>query len=104
MLEWFVNVSTLIAMSCSHGHSQCAAISTLAGDCEDGEVRLVGGTTNEQSLSMDGRLEVCFNNAWGTVCNNSFRLVDAEVACNQLVGFAREGTEWCIWKLFSFWL
>ena len=102
MLEWSVNVSTCIAMSCSHGSSQCAAISTPAGDCGDGEVRLQGGATNEQSLTMDGRLEICFNNAWGTVCNNSFRLVDAEVACNQLVGFAREGTEMVHLKTFSF--
>lgn len=63
----------------------------MAGDCEDGQVRLVQGMVDEENLTMDGRLEICFNNAWGTVCNNFFRLTDAQVACNQLIGFDREG-------------
>ena len=46
---------------------------------------------NNQTQTMDGRLEICINNAWGTVCNNSFRAVDAQVACDQLVGFERAG-------------
>ena len=46
---------------------------------------------NNESQTMDGRLEICINNAWGTVCNNSFRGVDTQVACDQLVGFEREG-------------
>ena len=49
------------------------------------------GVANNQSQSMDGRLEICINNAWGTVCNNSFRGIDAQVACDQLAGFDREG-------------
>ena len=68
-----------------------SAISTVAGDCEDGQVRLRDGDMDEQNLLMDGRLEICVNNAWGTVCNNSFRQIDAEVACDQLEGFQREG-------------
>ena len=63
----------------------------MAGNCDDGEVRLSAGAVNNTALTMDGRLEICFNNAWGTVCNNSFRAVDAEVACNQLPGFNRDG-------------
>ena len=31
-------------------------------DCEDGEIRLVGGST-----VLEGRVEVCINNAWGGV-------------------------------------
>ena len=67
------------------------AASTMAGECGDGQVRLANGNTDENALTMDGRLEICFNDAWGTVCNNSFRLVDAQVACHQLTGFSREG-------------
>jgi hypothetical protein len=63
----------------------------MAGNCEDGQARLVEGAVDESSLTMDGRLEICLNNAWGTVCNNSFRTADAQVACDQLTGFAREG-------------
>ncbi len=57
--------------------------------CEDGDVRLVEGESNNRT--MDGRLEICINNAWGTICNNAFRFFDAQVACNQLIGFEREG-------------
>jgi len=63
----------------------------MAGDCEDGQVRLSDGRINEQNFTMDGRLEICFNNAWGTVCNTAFRVLDAQVACGQLVGFERQG-------------
>lgn len=73
-------------------HDVPVAVSTMAGDCEDGRVRLVDGNTDEQNLTMDGRLEICFNNAWGTVCNTSFRVIDAQVACDQLIGFARDGS------------
>lgn len=67
------------------------ALSTTAGSCEDGEVRLSGGMSDDLNFTMDGRLEICYNNAWGTVCNNFFRAVDARVACNQLPGFNRQG-------------
>ncbi len=57
----------------------------------DGMVRLEDGIDNTQFLTRNGRLEICINNAWGTVCNNAFRDVDAQVACHQLIGFTREG-------------
>lgn len=49
----------------------------MRGDCSDGEIRLVGGTI------LSGRLEVCLNNAWGTVCEEGFTADDAQVVCNQ---------------------
>ncbi len=36
---------------------------------------------------MTGRLEICNNNIWGTVCDDAFANVDAQVACRQL-GFS----------------
>jgi len=45
----------------------------------DGEVRLDGG-----SNSSLGRVEVCINNAWGTVCSTRFGTNDATVICRQL--------------------
>ena len=40
---------------------------------------------------MEGRLEICLNEEWGTVCNNEWDTVDAAIACKQL-GYVSAGT------------
>ena len=30
----------------------------------------------------EGRVEICFNKAWGTICNEEFGRVDAEQICS----------------------
>jgi hypothetical protein len=50
--------------------------------CTTGDIRLVGG-----SNPLEGRVEVCFFNQWGTVCDSMWGTEEAEVACQQL-GFA----------------
>ena len=57
----------------------CQSQSTHMANCSNGDVRLVNGTTE-----LEGRLEVCINNAWGTVCSRSFTADDADVVCQQL--------------------
>ena len=47
--------------------------------CNDGDIRLEGGSVEEE-----GRVEVCLNEAWGTVCDDLFTAVDANVVCGQL--------------------
>lgn len=47
--------------------------------CSYGDIRLVGG-----SDQYEGRVEVCVNNNWGTVCDDQWGNVDAGVACSQL--------------------
>jgi len=54
-------------------------LSTANGNCTDGTLRLAGGTN-----SWEGRVEICINNAWGTVCDNSFGTPEAQVVCAQL--------------------
>ena len=57
----------------------------ITSDCVDGDIRLVGGST-----ALEGRVEVCLNNAWGAICDYSFHIEEAHVACGQL-GFQRAG-------------
>lgn len=67
------------------------AITTPPGNCSHGDLRLEGGRSDSENGTKEGRLEICLNNAWGTVCSSAFGNNDAMVACNQLTGFRREG-------------
>ncbi len=46
--------------------------------CTEGEVRLANGT------NLQGLVEICLNNEWGTVCNQMWDNRDAAVVCRQL--------------------
>ena len=64
---------------CCLFHSEFVSDSDV--NCEDFEVRLVNGSTVDP---LEGRVEVCINNAWGTICDTGFSINDAEVVCRQL--------------------
>ena len=57
--------------------------------CHDGDVRLVNG-----SQRHEGRIEICFNETWGTICNwissYSWNHSQADVVCKQL-GYSQAG-------------
>lgn len=43
------------------------------------DLRLING-----SSQYDGRVEILVNNSWGTICDDGFDLIDADVLCNML--------------------
>ena len=53
--------------------------------CTEGEVRLVGGANY-----TEGRVEICLNNEWGTVCDQMWDDTDVRIVCRQL-GLATNG-------------
>ena len=54
-------------------------------NCTYGDVRLVGG-----SAPNKGRVEICINRSWGTICDTSWDSQDATVVCRKL-GFPSLG-------------
>ena len=49
-------------------------------NCTDGDVRLV---RNDEITEFEGRVEVCVNNAWGTVSSRNFDALEVQVICRQ---------------------
>ena len=62
-------------------------VCTLAGVCENGDVRLADGHSQ-----YEGRLEICYNEIWGTVCSNVWDSYEIKVACREL-GFGMQHCE-----------
>lgn len=68
---------------CNHAKDAGVRCSSeTAKNCIHGDVRLVGG-----SIGREGRVEICVNNRWGTVCHDHWGDWDAIVVCRQL-GYA----------------
>ena len=59
-----------------------------SGECtKEGEVRLVDGI-----IEQEGRIEVCVNGVWGSICDDGWDKTDAHVLCRQM-GHPELGTQ-----------
>ena len=68
--------NTLGTNDCTH--TSDAGVRCAEAVCTQGAIRLQGVSFDE------GRVEICNNNVWGTVCDDSWDAADAQVACRQL--------------------
>ena len=66
--------------------NHCRSFLTACTSAEQGNIRLANGST-----PYEGRVELCYNNLWGTVCDDKWGNVDAGIAYRQL-GFSPWGT------------
>ena len=51
----------------------------MNASCATGDVRLADGHRDNR-----GRVEICYQSQWGTVCDDGWSSTDARVVCNQL--------------------
>ena len=54
-------------------------------DCVDGQIRLMEGEGE-----WEGRLEICYNERWGTVGGDKWTQTNSDVVCKAL-GYGRSG-------------
>ena len=69
-------------------------------DCIAGEVRLTDIFDNLEEDSRQGTIQICVNNAWGSVCSDHFfDNTDATVFCGQIPGFKTSGIKMNTFKI-----
>ena len=65
---------------------------TIIGNCTDGDIRLGDGP------ELKGRVEVCINNIWSTICTSHWTDNEATVICSQL-GYSQYGMEYLLYMI-----
>ena len=74
-------------------------LSIAVQSCTNGALCLVGGRSSNK-----GRVEICINGVWGTVCHSSWSSKDARVVCRQLgfpVGVSGSGIDFPLISFYT---
>ena len=67
--------------------------------CANGELSLVDGFSD-----YEGRLEMCYNNVWGTICDDYWTQSSTNVACRKLgLGVSTHSVYFIIFNM-QFWV
>ena len=48
------------------------------GTCKEGSIQLVDGI-----IENEGRVEICANGVWGSICDDGWDATDAHIVCTQ---------------------
>lgn len=62
----------------------CVCMKFFPLDCANGQVRLMNGSS--PSNGMEGRVEICYENIYGTICDDLWDEDAARVACGGMSG------------------
>ena len=74
-----MDVVNIKFLQLSHSHYTHPRDCYIIADCIDGDVRLEG-----LNSSSEGRVEVCFNGSYYTICDDFWDILNAQVVCQQL--------------------
>ena len=85
MIEIITLLLATVRQCYMYAHLLAPFMSCTLVECEHGQVRLADSTH-----STIGRVEVCMNGTWGTVCSTNIDQSDASVVCTHL-GYSRYG-------------
>ena len=80
-----VKINSIVYVSFIIAIISTASLAATQPGCNHGDVRLVNGTTLQE-----GRLEICIDSNWSTVCNDGWGSRDSWVVCRQL-GYNENG-------------
>lgn len=74
-----LSIASYIATLCNVNVMHTCALPVIQSSCENGEARLADGSTKRE-----GRVEVCMDGEWSSVCGKKWDYREARTVCRQL--------------------